>query len=97
LSRALETGPRAFAIWSPLIARSSIEAIFSLMLGVAFSRRGLIHPRRQYFQVDQFVEFDRRVSHECLLPQAGKKTSVLSNLVAQFWAILLLAVRQRVG
>jgi hypothetical protein len=101
-SRAIETGPRALSIGSPLIARSPvarspIEAIFSLMLGVAFSRRGLIHPRRQYFQVDQFVEFNRRVSHECLLPQADKKTSVLSNLVAQFWAILLLAVRQRVG
>ena len=71
--------------------------VFALMLGVAFGRSRFIDPCRQHFQVDQFVEFNRRVSHECLLPQADNKTSVLSNLVAQFWAILLLAVRQRVG
>jgi hypothetical protein len=96
----LEVGRWTFSFLIALVATAASTAlalIFSLMLGVAFSRRGLIHPRRKHFQVDQFVEFDRRVSHECVLPQADNKTSVLSNLVAQFWAILLLAVRQCVG
>ena len=101
-SRAIETRPWTFSIGSALIARSPVTrapvgAIFALMLRVTLGRHGLVHPRRQHFQVDQFVEFDRGVRHECSLPQGENKTSALSNLVAQFWPILLLAVRQRVG
>src|SRR6267378_273188 len=77
-SRAIETRPWTFSIGSALIARSPVTrapvgAIFALMLRVTLGRHGLVHPRRQHFQVDQFVEFDRGVRHECSLPQGENK------------------------
>ncbi len=101
-SWAAETWPISLSIQPAFVARSpitraSVYAIFAFMLCIAFGRRGLAHPRRQHFQVNQVVELDRGVRHECSLPQAENKTSALSNLIAQFWPILLLAVRQRVG
>ena len=94
---ALEVGRWAFSVALTTIASATLAPIFALMLGIALGRRRFIDPRRQHFQVDQFVEFDWGVGHESSLPQAKNKTSALSNLVAQFWPILLLAVRQWVG
>ncbi len=68
----------AFSFLSMVIATPASRTftlVFALMLGVALGRRRFIDPRRQHFQVDQFVEFKRRVSHECFLPQAANKTS----------------------
>jgi hypothetical protein len=66
------------------IASITFATVLAFMLRIAFSRRGLAHPRRQHFQVDQFVEIETGFGHECLLPQGENKTSALSNLVAQF-------------
>ena len=60
-------------IRSPFVARSPItrapvDAIFALMLRVTLGRRRLVDPRREHFQVDQFVEFDRGFGHASLLP-----------------------------
>jgi hypothetical protein len=54
LSRAIETRPWTFSIRSVLIARSPVTraSIVAFMPGVAFGRRGLVHPGRQHFQVD---------------------------------------------
>src|SRR2546423_12931046 len=71
-------GRWAFSFRSMVIATpasGTFTLVFALMLGVALGRRRFIDPRRQHFQVDQFVEFKRRVSHECFLLQAANKTS----------------------
>jgi len=57
---AAETGPRSLSIRLPFVARSPITrapvlTISAFMLRVTLGRRRLTHPRRQHFQVDQFV------------------------------------------
>jgi hypothetical protein len=85
--RTIEFASRALSIRSASIVRSTIatsafDPIFTCVLSVTFTRRGLAHPRRQYFEIDQFVEIDRRVSHVCSLRQSRNKTSALSGLRA---------------
>ena len=65
---ALEVGRWAFSVALTTIASATLALIFALMLRVTLSRRGLTHPRREHFQVDQFVEFERGVGHASLLP-----------------------------
>ncbi|OLE72150.1 MAG: hypothetical protein AUI36_01675 [Cyanobacteria bacterium 13_1_40CM_2_61_4] len=80
-------GDRAFSFTLAAvatIASITFATVLAFMLRIAFGRRGLAHPRRQHFQVDQFVEIETGFGHECLLPQGENKTSALSNLVAQF-------------
>src|SRR5437016_13351521 len=67
---ALNVGRWTFSVALATIPSPTFRPIFAFMLGKALSRRGLAYPRRQHFQVDQIVEFDRGVRHECSLPQA---------------------------
>jgi hypothetical protein len=44
-----------------------IALAFAFVLRKALPRRGFVDPCRQHFQIDQIVEFDRRVWHETSL------------------------------
>jgi hypothetical protein len=93
----LEVGAWTFLAFAASIPSSSFFAVFAGVLSVTFARRRFAHPRRQYLEIDQFVEIDRRVSHVCSLRQSRNKTSALSGWRAQKYVIVLLAVRQWVG
>jgi hypothetical protein len=69
----------AFVPW-PSIARPAFGPILAVVLSIAFGGRRSAYPRRQHFEIDQFVEIDRRVSHSCSLRQCANKTSALSVL-----------------
>jgi len=71
-SGSIELATRTLSIGSTSIARPAISPatfplIFACVFGVTLARRRFAHPRRQHFEVDQFVEFDRRVRHRCFL------------------------------
>jgi hypothetical protein len=93
----LEVGAWTFLAFAAAIPSSSFFAVFAGVLSVTFARRRFAHPRRQYLEIDQFVEIDRRVSHVSSLRQSRNKTSALSGWRAQKYVIVLLAVRQWVG
>jgi len=67
------------------------------MMRETFRRRRLADPSGQQFEIDQFVEIDRSVSHSCSLRQCANKTSALSRPEAQKFVIVLLAVRRPLG
>ena len=65
---ALKVGRCTFSSALASFTPAMLALIVALMLRVTLGRRGLTHPRREHFQVDQFVEFDRGFGHASLLP-----------------------------
>lgn len=79
----IEVAARTFSIRpasipGPAVTRAPIFAILAGVPSVAFARRRLAHPCRQHFEIDQFVEIERAVSHVFSLRQRQNKTSALS-------------------
>ena len=73
-SRPIELATRTFSIGSLLlawsaVARTPLGTIFALVVGETLGRRRFAHPRREHFEIDQFVEFDRGVRHSSSLRQ----------------------------
>jgi len=66
------------------------------VLGVTFARRRPVDPRREHFQVDQIIEFDRGIWHESLLLHAAEIVISSDAETPADISILLLAVRQGV-
>jgi hypothetical protein len=72
--RAIKLATRTFSIRStfiarrrPAIASAALLSIFAIVLRETFARRGLVDPRGKHFQIDQIVELERRIRHECSL------------------------------
>jgi hypothetical protein len=60
-----------FIARQPTISPAAFFPITALVLSETIARRRFVHPRRQHLQIDQIVEFDRRLRHASVLRQAG--------------------------
>jgi hypothetical protein len=77
-NRTIELATRTLSIRStplawPVIAPAPLGPISAFVMGETLSRRRFAHPRRQHFEIDQFVEFDRGVRHSSSLRQWAAK------------------------
>jgi hypothetical protein len=85
------------SVTRPPVTPAPFALIFAFMMRETFRGRRFTHPRRQQFEIDQFVEINRCVRHSCSLRQCANKTSALSPSEAQKNVIVLLAVRRSLG